>query len=79
MSDPRTNGTARLVAKNERRRKAAARRKVAQALATAPAPYRVTSDAYVRCSCGVQVWTESHYGGPPTLPASCWRCLEPLG
>jgi hypothetical protein len=44
----------------------------------APAPYRVTYDARILCSCGVYVYTESRDGRPPVLPPSCWRCLSPL-
>lgn len=40
--------------------------------------YRVTADTRVLCSCGVFVYTEQIDGRPPALPASCWRCLQPL-
>lgn len=61
-----------------RRRVAHTLAPIAQAATVKPRPYRVTDDARVRCECGVLVYTESRDGGPAVLPATCWRCRQPL-
>jgi hypothetical protein len=61
-----------------RPRRRSATRPVPKPTREAPVPYRVTAHARIRCDCGVYVYTESHGGGRPMLPPSCWRCLSPL-